>query len=195
LTRSIILTLSAFAVLGAGAVDQLLPHAKGEDASGSRLENRNLDRRQKRILQFDTMAGVPRPYTGSANAIRGVPGGGLPWVLSAVRGELAADGHLELAVQGLVFDPNDPTVIERGLANQNTVPFFRAIVSCLSKDAGGAPSTVNLMTDLFPATTGYADAGGGNSRIEAHLALPSPCIAPIVFITSPSGAWFASTGQ
>jgi hypothetical protein len=24
--------------------------------------------------------------------------------------------------------------------------------------------------------------------------LPSPCIAPIVFVTSPNGAWFAATG-
>ncbi len=195
MTRSSILTLSLFAVLGAGTVPQLLPQAKADDRSESRRDDRNMDRRQKKILQFDTMAAVPRPYTGATNAIRGVAGGGLPWVLSAVKGELAADGHLELAVLGLVFDPNDPAVIERGLANQNNVPSFRAIVSCLSKDTSGAPSTVNLMTDLFPATTGYADAGGGNARIEANLALPSPCIAPIVFITSPSGAWFAATGQ
>jgi hypothetical protein len=36
-----------------------------------------------KVLEFDTMAGVVRPFTGAANAIRGVNGGGLPWVIRA----------------------------------------------------------------------------------------------------------------
>jgi len=51
------------------------------------------------------------------------------------------------------------------------------------------------MTGLFPATTGAAAEGGGNADIEADLVLPQPCIAPIVFVTSPTGAWFATTGR
>ncbi|HWQ54747.1 MAG TPA: hypothetical protein VN442_13765 [Bryobacteraceae bacterium] len=147
------------------------------------------------ILEFKTMTGVPRPYTLPENAIRGVPGGGLPWIISAAKGELKVDGHLEVEVKGLVFDPNDPVVIERGLAGTNTVTAFRAVVSCLTKDAGGAPATVNLTTAPFPATTGPASTGGGNAKIEAWLNLPSPCIAPIIFVTSPGGNWFAATGN
>ena len=77
----------------------------------------------------------------------------------------------------------------------NTVAAFRAVVSCLTKDAGGAPATVNVATAPFPATTGPASTGGGNAKIEAWLNLPSPCIAPIVFVTSPGGNWFAATGN
>jgi hypothetical protein len=143
---------------------------------------------EQKILAFDTMVGVPRPYTGGTNAIRGVPGGGLPWVISSGVGELKADGTLEISVSGLVFDPNDPDVIARGIGGTNTVPNFRALVSCLSKDEGGNPITVNVSTGLFPA-----DAAG-NAEIEASVNLPTPCIAPIVFVTNPGGAWFAATG-
>ena len=58
----------------------------------------------------------------------------------------------------------------------------------MSKDADGNPTTVNVSTGLFPA-----DAAG-NSEIEETLSLPSPCIAPIIFVTNPGGAWFAATG-
>ena len=51
-----------------------------------------------KILEFQTMTGVPRPYTLPENAIRGVPGGGLPWVVSAANGELKIDGRLEVEV-------------------------------------------------------------------------------------------------
>jgi hypothetical protein len=144
--------------------------------------------KEPKILEFNTMIGVPRPYTGATNAIRGVPGGGLPWVISSAEGELKANGKLEIKVSGLVFDPNDPDVIARGIGGTNTVPNFKAIVSCLSKDADGNPTTVNISTGLFPA-----DAAG-NSEIEEKVALPTPCIAPIIFVTSPGGAWFATTG-
>lgn len=136
-----------------------------------------------KILEFDTMVGVSGVFKGSTNAIRGVNGGGLAWTLSSAKGELSPSGHLEVKVRGLVFAEGPNT-------GSNTVTSFRAIVSCL--DAGGA--VVNLTTDPFPATTGAAAAGGGNANIEANVALPDPCIAPIVFVTSPGGAWFTVTG-
>lgn len=52
----------------------------------------------------------------------------------------------------------------------------------------------NILTDPFPATTGPASAGGGNAEIVADVALPQPCIAPIIFVTSGGGNWFAATG-
>ena len=33
-----------------------------------------------------------------------------------------------------------------------------------------------------------------DALIDEVLDLPDPCIAPIVFVTSPTGAWFAVTG-
>lgn len=145
--------------------------------------------KEAKILEFDTMVGVPRPYTrNNGNAIRGVDGGGLPWVIGSANGELKASGKVEVEVQGLVFDPNDEAVIAAGLAGRNTIPFFKAIVSCLSKDASGDALVVNVSTGLFPADE------GGNSSIEDTVSLPEPCIAPIIFVTSPTSLWFAATG-
>jgi len=146
--------------------------------------------KEPKILEFDTMVGVPKAFTAGANPIRGINGGGLPWVIGAAQGELKQSGKLEISVTGLVLDPNDPDVIAAGRANMNPSASFRAIVSCLAGDG----STVNVRTDPFPATTGLASAGGGTAKIEAQLSLPKPCIAPIVFVTSPAGAWFAVTG-
>lgn len=143
---------------------------------------------ESKVLEFNSMIGVPRPYTGETNAIRGVPGGGLPWVIAFGKGKLSPDGKVDVLVKGLVFDPNDQAVIERGIGGTNTVPNFKAIVSCLSKDAEGNAITVNLETGLFPAD------GEGNTHIQDHVDLPKPCIAPIIFVTSPGGSWFASTG-
>ena len=46
------------------------------------------------ILTFDTMAPVTGPYVGATNPIRGVPGGGLPWMIDGGRGSLDRDGRL-----------------------------------------------------------------------------------------------------
>lgn len=136
-----------------------------------------------KILEFDTMVGTPPAFTGAQNPIRGINGGGLPWRVATAKGELTTSGHLELEVTGLVLDAG-------ANAGSNPVAAFRGIVSCLGADA----SIQNVLTDPVPATTGPATAGGGNAEIEADLTLPQPCIAPIVFVASPGGAWFAVTG-
>lgn len=141
--------------------------------------------KEPKILEFDTMVGVPAGLTGAQSqaVLRGINGGGLPWTLTSAHGELKASGKLEVEVTGLVFAAGPNT-------GANTVASFRALVSCVRSDG----SVQNILTDPFPATTGAASAGGGNAKIETTVALPQPCIAPIVFITSPGGAWFAATG-
>ena len=140
--------------------------------------------KEPKILEFDSMVGLPQTFTGTQNPIRGINGGGVPWMLSSGVGELKANGKLEISVRGLVIAAGPNT-------GKNTVPNFRAVVSCLASDA----AVVNVSTGLFPATLGFASEGGGNAEIEAQLALPQPCIAPIIFVTSPNGAWFAVTGK
>lgn len=145
-------------------------------------------RGSKKILEFHTMVGVPRPYTGATHKIRGVAGGGLPWVVDSAKGELQVDGEIEIEVKGLVLDPDDQAAIDAGVAGTNPVPNFRAIVSCLSRDSMGDAIRSNVKTGLFHASA------AGDSRIEDTVSLPEPCIAPIVFVTSPTGEWFAATG-
>jgi len=143
---------------------------------------------ESKVLEFNSMIGLPRPFTGATNAIRGMPGGGLPWVIEFGKGKLSPEGEVDVLVKGLVFDPNDQAVIDRGIGGTNTVPNFKVIVSCVSKDGNGNPVTMNVSTALFPADS------AGNAHIKDTIVLPSPCIAPILFVTSPTGAWFASTG-
>jgi hypothetical protein len=139
--------------------------------------------RTPKILEFDTMVGVPSALTGAQAPIRGVNGGGIPWMIATAKGELTTSGHLEIKVTGLVLAAG-------ANAGSNPSATFRGLVSCLTS----AGATQNVLTDPFPATTGPATSGGGNSKIEADVTLPSPCIAPIVFVTSATGSWFASTG-
>jgi len=133
-----------------------------------------------KIVAFDTMVGVSAPFAGAANAIRGVPGAGAPWVVGSATGELTTTGHLEINVTGLVL----------AVSGSNPSATFRATVSCLTS----ANAIQNVATGTFPATTGLASAGGGNASIEADLVLPQPCVAPIIFVTSAGGSWFAATG-
>jgi hypothetical protein len=137
------------------------------------------------ILAFDRMATVVEPLTGSAHPVRGLNGGGLPWELASGRGELRADGRLEVDVRGLVLAPRDP--VPPPMHGTNPVGQFRGAVNCLTPEAPDAGETV--LTDPVAATP------EGNARIEARLTLPEPCIAPIVFVTAASGAWFATTGR
>jgi len=139
------------------------------------------------VLKFDTMAPVTGPYVGPANPVRGVPGGGLPWVLTSATGSLKRDGHLLVRVRGLVLASQSPVPA----ALQGTNPFadFQAIVSCRSTGTGNTATIANVDTGDFKAST------SGDSKIDARISLPQPCIAPIVFVTAPSGVWFAATGN
>lgn len=135
----------------------------------------------RKVLSAAVLTTVVGPYVGAANPIRGVAGGGLPWRIASGSVDLRADGRLHVEVEGLVFaaGPNEGT---------NTIPAFKAIVSCQTIESGAA-SVSNVSTAPFPAST------AGDAAIDTAVSLPSPCIAPIVFVTSPSGAWFAASGM
>lgn len=138
------------------------------------------------ILKFDVMAPVTGPYVGAGNPVRMVPGGGLPWMITAGTGFLTRDGRLQIHVRGLVL-ADDP-MVPANLRGTNPVPDFEAIVSCQTI-TGGMASVANVTTGQFPASM------RGNADIRARVRLPRPCIAPIVFVASPTGAWFAATGS
>ena len=138
-----------------------------------------------KLMKFDAMVGVPAGLTGVQSQIplRGINGGGIAWTIGEASGQLRANGHLEITVQGLVLAAG-------ANAGSNPSAVFRAIVSCVRSDG----SFENILTDAFPATTGPASAGGGNATIVTDVVLPQPCIAPIIFVTSNTGSWFAATG-
>lgn len=139
-------------------------------------------------MKFDTMTPVAGPYASSANAIRGIAGGALPWVLGIGSGSLSRDGHLLVRIRGLVLASHPP--VPASLRGTNPFPAFRVVVSCLSIGRDGTAAITNVSTGDFEASP------SGNSDIDARVSLPQPCIAPILLVTGPAGAerWFAATG-
>lgn len=138
------------------------------------------------LLDFHEMAPVTPPFTGTTNRVRGVGGGALPWTISHADGTLRSDGALEVNVFGLVL-ADDPAV-PQNQRNTNPIPAFVAIVSCQSVE-GGAPKEVNVTTPQASATP------TGDARIQATVQLPTPCLAPVIFVAGTNGAWFAVTGR
>lgn len=142
------------------------------------------------VLEFDSLAGNQGPFTGSGGAIRGVPAGGLPWVVDEGKAELEQD-EIEIEVEGLVLDPDDDRV-PADLQGINPVPGFKGVVSCLTFDDAGNRLTETVETD--PVEVGE----DGDAKIEAEIDLPSPCYAPIVFVTAAAEGiptvWFAVGG-
>jgi hypothetical protein len=138
------------------------------------------------LIAANSLAPVSAPYTGATNAIRGVPGGGAPWVIGHGEVQVRANGRVHVEVEGLVIDP----AAQNPKAGTNPIPNFKVTVSCLSKDATGAAVTVNVSTDPFPADV------AGNAEADGMVPLPMPCFAPIVFVANGggNGAWFATTG-
>jgi hypothetical protein len=140
------------------------------------------------VLRF-SMTPVTGPFVGAANPVNGVAGGGLPWILTSGNGSLQRDGHLQVRVRGLVLAKQAP--VPPAMQGKNPFADFRALVSCQTIGAGNTATITNISTGDFTANA------AGDSRIDARVHLPKPCIAPIVFVTGPTGtnAWFAITGR
>jgi hypothetical protein len=132
----------------------------------------------RKVSDGKVLAPVTAPYTGSANPIRGLNGGGVPWRIGDASADLRADGRLQVEVEGLVL----------AATGVNPIRQFKAIVSCeTTVDGLAVPS--NVSTPLVDATA------SGDAEIDATVDLPAPCIAPIVFVTSAGGSWFAASGR
>ena len=132
------------------------------------------------IIGFGTMYGVDGPFIDPANAIRGIVGDEEAWKLDSARGFLTTGGHLRIRVRGLIFGDGSP----------NDESSFRGAVSCLTEnEAAGTTPVANVFTEGFPATP------EGDSNIDAHVTLPNPCVAPVIFVLAGSeDKWFSVTG-
>ena len=144
------------------------------------------------VFTVGSFAGVSGVYVGSSQPLRGIDGGGFPWVITRGRAVLNSNGQIVIQVQGLVIDPANASAQAKGIAGVNPLPYFFATVSCLAPDG----STVNVNTAAFPATR------TGNATMQQMISLPGACIAPLVFVrgsvtgetSTPTGPWFAVSG-
>jgi len=124
------------------------------------------------LIKFDSMTPVTGAAVGNPND-RGIVGGGKPWAITFGKGELSADGRLHVRVKGLVI----PVAPFNG---SNPLTQFGVTVSCLT------PGIVNVSSSSL-----FNTGPSGDATINTTLALPGNCMDPIVFVTSPGGAWFA----
>ena len=124
------------------------------------------------LLAFDSMKPVTGGAVGTVND-RGIIGGGKPWVITSGSGEVDRNGSVHVSVSGLVI----PVAPFNGT---NPVAAFGATVSCVTPHG-----VVNLRTGTAPASA------AGDATIDGAVMLPNPCQDPILFVTSPGGAWFA----
>jgi hypothetical protein len=125
------------------------------------------------IVQFTSMSTVSAAEVSTVND-RGITAGGKPWAITSGTGALNSDGTLHVSVTGLVI----PVAPFNGT---NPVPAFGATVSCVTSHH----RVVNVFAGTFPTNS------AGDATIDATVTLPHPCKQAIVFVTSPTGAWFA----
>lgn len=189
MSKSVVAVALSFALVTLAACDS------GGSSAGLSAASRDRKEKVEKIFQFERMSGNVRPLTGPGGAIRGVNAGGFPWAAKEAEVSLTSDSVLHVKVEGLVIDPADPAAQTAGNAGRNPVAAFGATVSCETVDATGARAVVNVRTPTHPTVTGLlGDPGVGDVQFDEPVALPSPCIAPIVFVTNPGGAWFLATG-
>jgi hypothetical protein len=130
------------------------------------------------LVEFESMTPVTGSAVGTVNS-RGITGGGLPWAITSGVGEVDRHGNIEVKVTGLVI-PVPP------FNGTNPVGQMAATVSCVTPHGVVNAST---LPQTFPADS------AGNVTIEGAVILPHPCKAPIVFVTSPGGAWFSESNS
>ncbi len=125
------------------------------------------------LVQFTSMSTVTPAEVNTIND-RGIVAGGKPWAIMSGTGELDSDGRLHVSVTGLVI----PVAPFNGT---NPLPRFGATVSCITTHH----TIVNVFAGTFPTSS------SGDATIDATVTLPHPCTQAVVFVTSPTGAWFA----
>ena len=107
------------------------------------------------------------PSVPTDPSFHGIAPGGVPWVLAGSSVRLKADGELDVRVEGLVLP---------SLGTAGPVTSVSASLLC-GADAVAGPA----------ATTGTVPlSAAGDARIEATVALPASCLAPIV-VVHPNG--------
>jgi len=122
-----------------------------------------------KLLDAD-LVGLAAPGT----VVAGVAGAGHAWSIEEGNAKLFSDGRVLVNVEGLVLFP------------EGTQPAANVLVK-VSCNGGGAGNLVS--SGLVPLSQPE-----GDMHFNQWLTLPSPCMNPVIFVTSINGGWFATTG-
>jgi len=133
-----------------------------------------------------TLVGLPADMTGEAGTIRGVPAGGVPWVVAEGDVEIESDGDLKADIKGLLITGTGTDLD----GTTGVVTGVRASLTCEGQDTVATTDVARLSSD-------------GDAEIDEEISLPMSCLAPIVLIRVGStqenpgplmGPWIAATG-
>ena len=131
-------------------------------------------------FEFESsLLGLPAAFKMSTGVlVRGVGGGGAPWVVAEGEAELDSDGDLEVEVEGLL-------ITGTGGAADGTIGSVTDVAASLTCEGAGVVAT----TGVFPLSA------AGDAEIEDEITIPSPCVGPIILIRiGATGHWIAASG-
>ena len=117
------------------------------------------------------LIGLATPGT----VIAGVTGAGHAWTLEEGNAKLFSGGRVLVNVEGLVLFP------------EGTQPAANVLVVVSCNGGGGEGDIVQS----GPMPLSQPD---GDMHFNDWLTLPSPCLDPVIFVTSTGGRWFATAG-
>ena len=125
-----------------------------------------------KILDNTDLVAVTMP----GQVVRGIPGGGFPWVIGGgSKARVDDQGAVKVVVHGLLFAPGTPFAGTTGPLHA----VFAGVVCADGAVASTAPVPLSSHGDAISRDT---------------VMLPAGCQDPIVLVRAPSGVWLAEAG-
>ena len=128
----------------------------------------------------DDLAGKLLGLPAAGMPLRGVGGGGAPWVVADSEVELDSNGELEVEVEGLLITGTGSSPPD------GTTGPVTSIWASLTCEGGG----------VFTSTSGAPLNANGDAELETTIPIPPSCLGPIVLIRANTGMgpWIAASG-
>ncbi len=118
--------------------------------------------------------------------IRGIVGGGAPWVVANSDVKLDQKGKLHVKVKGL-------QITGTGSSSDGTIGSVSSIWASLTCKGSGSGSGASK---VFTSTSGAPLKPNGDANLKTTIPIPSSCLGPIMLIRANTGTgpWIAASG-
>jgi hypothetical protein len=134
--------------------------ARGDGGKGHDAETHD--------AQVGSLRSTLAPSQPTDPAFHALPPGGAPWSLEEGTAKLRSNGKLKVEVEGLILT---------ALGNAGPITGIAGSVFC----GADSVTTPAATTAIFPLSS------AGDGEIDAHVTLPSTCLAPLVVVQPARG--------